>query len=334
MNVKRGLRTLLATTLLSLGFAGVGAAADLVLPSEVAATHWKTDYMNEFATKVGERTNGEISVKVFPAGQLYNDQDALAALGTGAVHMVWPVAVRLETIAPATGVLNLPFAMTDELMANSCFAKGITGLVSKELEPRNLKVLGLLRTADLLFILKDREVKNMDELKGAKVRVTGGRVFLDMMNSLGVSGVSMAASEMSTAMSQGAIDGVFSSPAGWSEMIGMTGNQAWYVPGFSLSTYAVVVDNSWFEALPDASKTAITQTMDEIIAREWAEAKAADEKIMEEMAKAGANINVADEAEMARWKELAAKENEAFRAAQPEMMASLDELEASCGVAN
>jgi C4-dicarboxylate-binding protein DctP len=217
-------------------------------------------------------------------------------------------------------------------MANSCFAKGITELVSAEVEPRNLKVLGLLRTADLLFIFNGREVKSMDDLKGAKVRVTGGRVFLDMMSSLGVSGVSMAASEMSTAMSQGAIDGVFTSPAGWAEMIGMTGNQAWYVPGFSLSTYAVVVDNGWLEALPEGERTAITSTLDEIIAREWTEAKAADVKLLEKMAAAGANINVADEAEMVRWKELSAKESEAFTAAHPEMMASVAALEASCGV--
>lgn len=60
----------------------------MVLPSEVPATHWKTKYMNEFAEEVKKRTNGALVVKVFPASQLYNDQDALAALGTGAVHMV------------------------------------------------------------------------------------------------------------------------------------------------------------------------------------------------------------------------------------------------------
>ncbi|SEH67937.1 TRAP transporter substrate-binding protein DctP [Paracoccus alkenifer] len=332
MNVRHTMAAMLASTIFALGAAGAARAADLVLPSEVAATHWKTDYMNEFAQAVGERTGGEIDVKVFPAGQIYNDQDALAALGTGAVHMVWPVSVRLETIAPATGILNLPFAITDEMMGNACFSQGLTKLISAQVEPRNLRVLGLLRTADLLFIFNGREVRNMDDLKGAKVRVTGGRVFLNLMDSLGISGVSMAASEMSTAMSQGAIDGVFSSPAGWAEMIGMSGDQAWYVPGLSLSTYAVVVDNGWFEALPADQQAAITETLDEIIAREWTEAKAADEKLLERMTEAGANINIADDAEMARWKDLVTKENESFRTTHGEVMAALDELEASCGL--
>ncbi|MCD8494440.1 MAG: hypothetical protein LRY23_01265 [Burkholderiaceae bacterium] len=81
------------------------SATELVLPSEVAATHWKTGYMQEFADQVAKRSNGEVTVKIFPAGQLYNDQDAMAALGTGAVHMVWPVAVRTETIEPRTASL-------------------------------------------------------------------------------------------------------------------------------------------------------------------------------------------------------------------------------------
>src|SRR5690606_16350208 len=89
-------------------------AVEMVLTSEVAATHWKTQYMNEFAKDVAARTNGEVQVKVFPASQLYNDQDAVAALGTGAVHMVWPVSVRLETLDAGLGYLNLPFGLSDK----------------------------------------------------------------------------------------------------------------------------------------------------------------------------------------------------------------------------
>jgi len=45
--------------------------------------------MNQFADEVKRKTGGAINVKVFPGSQLYNDQDAMAALGTGSVQMVW-----------------------------------------------------------------------------------------------------------------------------------------------------------------------------------------------------------------------------------------------------
>lgn len=326
---------------LAMHFAGVAAfvlagswsatAEDLVLPSEVAASHWKTDYQNEFAEMVGERTNGNINVKVFPAGQLYNEQDALAALGTGAVHMVWPVSVRVESISQETGVINLPFAVSDAQMNNECFADGLSDLMSSYVQPRGLAILGMLRTSDLFFIFKDREVKKMEDLNGAKVRVTGGRVFLDTMQRLGISPVSMAASEMSTAMSQGAIDGVFSSPAGWAEMIGITGKYGWYVPGFQLSMYAVVVDKAWFDALSSENQEAISGSIKEISRRQWVDAKAADEKLIKGMVDQGAAFHEADEEEMKRWRTLAEESSASFNKDHADVIAKMNELEVSCG---
>jgi len=319
----------LAAALLSAG--GLARAAELVLPSEVAATHWKTRYMNEFAEEVKKRTNGELVVKVFPAGQLYNDQDAMAALGTGSVQMVWPVSVRLETIDPRTGVINLPFALSDEQMENRCFAGGLTQLISSYVEPRKLQVLGFLRTSDLMFTFRERDVKRLEDLKGSKIRVTGGKVFLDTMRALNASPVSMPASEMSTALSQGAIDGVFTSPAGWAEMIGMTAKYAWYVPGMSVATYAVVVDKAWLDALPPVQRKAVTETIDEIGKRQWKEAIEEDKKMISKMTSQGAVYRVADKGEIQRWRNVAAPNTKAFGEKYPEVTQKLAALESKCG---
>jgi len=320
---------LAAATMIS----GAAAAEDLVLPSEVAATHWKTEYMEQFATDVGEATDGEIDVKIFPAGQLYSDQAALGALGTGAVHMVWPVSVRLETIAPETGVINLPFAISDEMMQNECMKSGVTELLSAEMTDSGLRVLGLLRTADLYFIFSDRKVMSKEDLQGAKVRVTGGRVVQDTMRALGISPVSMAASEMSTALSQGAIDGVFTSPAGWSEMIGMTGENAFYVPGFSILTYAIVVDDNWFQNLPPEQRDAIQNSVDEISATQWNEAIEKDKGSLEKMTSQGANLVTADEAEIAEWRELTSETAANFTDQYPQVIEAMDKLKVDCGTA-
>ncbi len=312
--------------------AGAAPAEDLVLPSEVAATHWKTEYMDRFADEVGQATGGDIDVKVFPAGQIYSDQAALAALGTGAVQMVWPVSVRLETVAPATGVINLPFAISDEMMADACMKAGVRDLLTGELQNAGLRVLGLLRTADLYFVFSDRQVASMEDLEGAKVRVTGGRVVQDTMRALGISPVSMAASEMSTALSQGAIDGVFTSPAGWAEMIGMTGQNAFYVPGFSILTYAIVVDDAWFQALPEDQRAAIQDSIDGIAETQWSEAIEKDAEALEKMTAQGATLVTADAEQIAAWKELTGQTSASFSEAYPEAAQAFQDLEDRCGV--
>lgn len=307
-------------------------ATEMVVTSEVPTSHWKTKYLNEFANDVKERTKGALVVKVFPAATLYNDQDAMAALGTGAVHMVWPLAVRLETIAPQTGIINLPFALTDDAMENACFSSGLTKMISSYVEPRNLEVMAFLRTADLMYIFKSREVQKLEDLKGAKIRVTGGKVFLDMIKSLNASPVSMPASEMSTAISQGAIDGVLSSPAGWAGIIGITAKYGWYVPGMSLGTYAVLVDKPWLDKLPADQRKAIADSIAAIAKRQWKEAIEEDKGLIKKMVGQGAVYHTASAAELQRWKNLAVPGNKAFTDKYADAATKFSSLEKSCGL--
>jgi len=327
---RRVAATLCAAALALSSFAST--AADLVLPSEVAATHWKTRYMNDFAAEVKDKTKGALDVKVFPGGQLYSDQDAIAALGTGAVQMVWPVAVRLETLDPRTGIVNLPFGLSDAMMQNECFSSGLTKMISGYVEPRNLQVLGFLRTSDLLFLFRDRDVKKLEDVKGTKVRVTGGKVFLDMIKSFDASPVSMSASEMSTALSQGAIDGIFTSPAGWAEMVGMTAKHAFYIPGMSLATYAVIVDKGWLDGLPAEQRTAVTSSIADISKKQWGEAIVEDKKMIKKMTDQGADYQVAGDAELQRWKAHAEPGAKAFAEKYPEVTKRFNDLKASCHV--
>ena len=199
---------------LAIGWSAGAGAAEMIITSEIPLATNPSPYIEQFIAEVGKRTDGAIQGKYFPASQLYNDRDGLAALGTGAVHMVWPVSSRLEQFDARVGLASLPFALTTDEMTNACFADGFTRMISGYLEPRGIQVLGFLRTADLIFLMKDRDIQRVADLKGQKVRVIGGQIMLDAMRSVQASPISMSASEMSAALSQGAIDGAMTSPAG------------------------------------------------------------------------------------------------------------------------
>lgn len=314
------------------GLFGAPVLADeMVLTSEVAASHWKTSYMERFVDEVEEATDGELTVSMFPAGQLYNDKDALGALGTGAVQMVWPVMVHLETVKSGAGVLTLPFAVTDEMMLDSCQRKGILDMLNAQLEGTGILTLGLLRTADLFFVFKDEEINSPEDLAGLKVRITGGRVLLDTMRKLNVSPISMAASEMSSALSQGVIDGVFTSPSGWADMIGETGQFGYIIPGFSLASYAVLVDRAWYEGLPGPQRNAINASIEGIVADQWQEAIDKDNAKIAGLEDGGAKIHRATEEQMAELKSLVSETAEDFASAHPDAMEAMKSIEVTCG---
>ena len=165
--------------------AGTGAFAqdtyEMVMTNELATSHWTAKMMDEYAATLEERSDGRIDVSVFHSGTLYTDRDAIAALGTGAVHMVWPVSVNLESIAPEYGVVNLPFSLTDKFMQSEGAVEDLSQMMSKIIDGRGIRVMGLMRTADLIFLFKEKAIAKPEDLAGERVRMTGGRVLQSMM---------------------------------------------------------------------------------------------------------------------------------------------------------
>lgn len=288
-------KLLLGTSLL---WSTLAMGADMIITSEIPMATNPSPYIAQFIESVERETEGRITGQYFPAAQLYNDRDGLAALGTGAVHMVWPVSSRLETMDIRTGIISLPFALSADDLTDSCFSSGFTKQITEYLSPKGLTVLGFLRTADLLFIMRDKDIKTTADLKGQKIRVIGGKVMLDAVRSVGASPVSMAASEMSAAISQGAIDGALTSPAGWADLIGDTGKYATSVPGMALATSAVVADKAWFDSLSEADQAVLKSVLDEIIERQWIETVQKDEELIAKMVAQGGNHRVMDETEI------------------------------------
>jgi TRAP-type C4-dicarboxylate transport system substrate-binding protein len=315
-----------------LSFGASAQAADMIITSEIPLSVNPSPYIVQFIDEVKKRSGGAINGKYFDSSQLYNDRDALAALGTGSVQMVWPVTSRLEALDARIGVASLPFALSATEMGNKCFADGFTKMTSGYLEGRGIKVLGYLRTADLMFLMKSRDVQKLEDLRGAKIRVIAGKTMLDAIRSVQATPVAISASEMSAALSQGVIDGMLTSPAGWANVVGITAKYATLYPGMSLATSAVTVDRKWWDALPEAQRTMVQQTLDEIIARQWTETVKADEDLIKKMVGQGGIYRVAPPAEIERLKARMVPAGEEFRKQHEAVIRQTQELRKTCKI--
>ena len=302
------------------------AKIEIIMTNEVASTHWKTTEMNQYADMLAKNSKGRITAKVFPASQLYNDRDAVGALGTGAVHITWPASVNLEAIDQRVGLLILPFALSDELMMKPAFAKDVTRLTSSFTEPKNIEVMALLRTTDLFFLFKERPIRTLADLKGQKVRVTGGRIQSDIIRAYGGSPTSIAASEMSMALATGAIDGIVTSGSAWARIVGITAKQASLVPGLGLLTYAVAVDKKWLDGLSADDQKIIRDTMAEFAAAQWAQAIGKDREEIDLMVKQGGTFWAANAAEAAPFRKAVESVVKGFEGRFPDAMKDYNEL--------
>ncbi|WP_420392981.1 TRAP transporter substrate-binding protein DctP [Acuticoccus sp.] len=297
------------------------APVEMVMTNELATTHWKTGYMEEVAADIEGRCEGRIDVKLYHAGQLYKDREAIAAIGTGAVHMAWPVSVLLDSVDPRYGIIDQPFVLSDELMLQPEARRELNELMSGLLKDRGIEVMGLMRAAELIFLFPEMEVTSAEDLERRKIRVTGGKVLQDVMRNLGVSPVTMPASEMATSLALGAIDGIFTSAGGW-EMVGDTAQAASLVPGLSLLTYSVIVDEAWLDGLDEELQGCIRGAVGDMLDVQWERAIEDDRKTLESMLEKGHTFATVPDDEVAAFKEAATTASAEFYERHPDVTAT------------
>ena len=66
---------------------GNGQKVELKLAYQLPSEHHLSKSVEKFAKEVNERSKGSIEVKVYPAGQLYNDQNMNDALMSGGLDI-------------------------------------------------------------------------------------------------------------------------------------------------------------------------------------------------------------------------------------------------------
>jgi len=295
-------------------------AAEAVLVHDIAPPHPRYTQLTRMAAEVARRTQGTLSIAINPGGKiLYPGRASLAAVQNKKVALTFINSAFLQSIDPELGFLNLPFTITDELMARPGVAEGVLSLVRGTVEPRGLKVLAMMRGADTIFIFKDRQVNAPRDLQGLKIRVAGPGVYQDIVRSLGAEPVIFPAIEMGAALARGAMDGIITSPGGWGKNVRDAPSGS-LVPGLLFYTYFLIADKAWFDALPAGEQQALSDAARAAVTQKWGEMRADDARLVADLVAHGARQTVVPAEALAPWKSRTEGVTRAFGDAHPEVM--------------
>src|SRR5690606_21097502 len=104
---------------LALGTAGFVSEADaqsrtLRLSHHLAPDHLVDVASHRFADLVSEQTGGEITIEVFPSGQIAGLRQGAEAVQFGTVDLVWTDFGTLANWRPEYGFVSLPFLFEDD----------------------------------------------------------------------------------------------------------------------------------------------------------------------------------------------------------------------------
>jgi tripartite ATP-independent transporter DctP family solute receptor len=161
----------------------------------------------KFAELVKAKTNGQLEIAVYPAGQLGNDSQILQGARMGSIDIAMTGNPFHTTFEPSLNVIDLPFLFKDFAHAYRVLDGPIGKELLSRLEKHNLKGLGFMEIGFRNLTNSKRPVKEASDMNGLKIRVTPNPAHVAAFKLLGAIPTPMPFTEVYMALKTGAVDG-------------------------------------------------------------------------------------------------------------------------------
>ena len=220
----------------------------------------------KFAELVGEKSNGRIEIKVFPNGQLGDMKDIIEAVQMGAIEMARNNPAWLaDAGAKRLNVFSLPFIFDNLEHANRVIASDIGAELLGDIQKDGLKMVGLgyFEPSLRYFFFRNKEVKNLADIKGLKLRVPTNEMNTAMVEAFGASATPIAYNELYSALQTGLVDGAENPLKGFINMKFSEVAKYFTFDGHQYEPSIVLVSEKFWNTLSSSDQTIMKDAMAE-----------------------------------------------------------------------
>jgi len=163
--------------------------------------------MDKFAELVAQKTNGEITVKVFHSGVLGNQPDAIEQVRIGALEIGNFNLGPIGPIAPEANVVSLPFVFKDMGHMHRALDGEAGAQISAGMAKKGLIALAWYDSGARSFYNSKKPIMTPADVTGMKVRVMNNDLYSGMIAALGGNPSPMAFAEVYQSLKTGVVDG-------------------------------------------------------------------------------------------------------------------------------
>lgn len=272
------------------------------LVHDIPSGHPRLPYFDEFSETVGASTDGQLAVEINPNGEVLAGRASLDAVQSGAAELALVNMTHVEGMESETGFMNLPFAFDDAMMADGRNRTAVFDVQAELVRPHGVEFLGYMRGADQLFAFPQEDVNRVEDLADRRIRVAGTGIYEQTMQRLGAEPVAIPIPEIKERMARGEVDGVFTSPGGWTTQVFDTAPHAVQIPGLMYISYALVANKDWFDQLPADQREAVAAAGVDMT-EQWVQMAEDDQTVVDKAVADGGTYRVLPDQEVARWRD-------------------------------
>ncbi len=202
------LAAMMSASMLLSGCGRSGSSDHLVLKLSHAnsTTHQYHLAAERFKQEVEERTNGQIEVEIFPAGQLGSQEEVTESVQLGTIDMVITSDDKLVNIVPEFGALGMPFLFEGSQDVCDQLNGEVGDYLSGLCEPKGVIIISWLENGFRQITNNKNPVYTPDDLKGQKIRVSSTKPNMALFNNCGAQATNLSFGELYTALQLNTVD--------------------------------------------------------------------------------------------------------------------------------
>ena len=236
-------------------------AETLKVSTFVPPKHAFNVMLTQWGEELAEKSGGELTLDIFPAGQLGPPPRQYDLAATGAADIAVHLTATTPGRFPMAELAALPLSYPSAGNASAISSRRLTELAEEYLADENpgTKVLWMAVTPPLKINMKGEPPSSLSEFSGKRIRYAGA-VFQAMIEKLGASPMPVSPGEVSESLSKGIIDGAtFPYEAVMAFDLGGIIDYS-IEPGMSSAVFSVVMNEASFNALSDEHQQLILDT--------------------------------------------------------------------------
>lgn len=283
-------------------------------------------------------TNGQVYVKLAPAGQLGAGSALAQKVQTGTIQAAQHSISNFAPFAPASDLINIPYwCGENQKFANLVTSEAWKKEINPKIEAKGFKALWYVNIDPRVVALRKGikgPIKTPDQMKGIKFRVPGSKILQQFYRLLGANPTPVAWGETASAIKQGVADALDPSV------------EALLVFGFkdvlsSITFNGAVPDSQvyscnlkWFKSLSIDIRDGIDYASEVTMRQNHAKVPAARAYAMAELAKVGVKFYVPTASEKEAWVKAAGAQLSAWDGIKKELIGSLSKFDKLLEAAN
>ncbi|MFM9885059.1 MAG: TRAP transporter substrate-binding protein [Burkholderiales bacterium] len=295
--------------LAALGIVGTSQAqSSAKFPMKVAHLESPTQPRHQAFLKVAElvrtRTNGEVDMQLYPAGQLGSARQIVEGVQFGTIESTMMPVSFIAGFNPSVSILDIPYLFPTDRARSQQLRQSVFGkAVLESFNSRQL--LGLtLWPNGRKSLTSNKSLDKLEAMPGQKFRVMDSRILMEQFAAVGASAITLAFNETYTALQTGVVDGQENPLDSIATMKFFEVQKNLVVTEHGSMEDAFLVNPAWWNKLPHTHRDAIVKTLDEVRPQFEAMKEEAQRKSLEIIRASGKiNVRVADEAERTRLRD-------------------------------